>query len=213
MKQTLRRTLLTLAAVSCALLACPPSAEAGVGGKLEAAKQADFFKFFGLVEDGPRANEGRLTVVNFRPRVEKFRRLVSLTVKVAGDDSIREMSLALERSFVDDRADGIFARDIAKSFLREAVPAADAARVDDLANEIEFPKETPGYTVMRTRPDPKLPATPTPGYEVYTGARELYEAAFDASALRMENARGGAGARLRMTVAAKAATPARKGAA
>ncbi len=203
---------LMLAAAACALFVLAPRAEAGVGGTLEAAKQTDFFKFFGLVEDGPRSTERGLTVVNFRPRAGQFRQLVSLTVKVAAGDVIREMSLTVERSFVDDRTNGIFARDIAKSFIRAAVPAADGARVNDLANEIEFPKEMPGYTVARVCPDPKLPARPTAGYEVYTGARKLYEAAFAESTLRMENADGPKGTRLRIVVASKAAAG-RKGAA
>jgi hypothetical protein len=62
-----------------------------------------------------------------------------------------------------------------------------------------------GYTIMRTRPDPALPAQPTKGYQVYTGALPLYEEAFAQSALRMENVRAEKGAVLRIRVYAKSA--------
>jgi hypothetical protein len=200
-----------LVASLCLVAALAPQARAGVGGTLEAAKQADFFKFFGLVEDGRRAEERGLAVVSFRPRSEKFRELVRLVVKVNADDSIREMELTLERSFVDDAANGVFARDIAKSFLRAAVPVADAPRVNDLANEIEFPGEMKGYKIMRARPDPKLPAQPTKGYQVYTGSLQLYEDSFAQSTLRVENLRAEKGAALLMRVAAKASAARRAG--
>jgi hypothetical protein len=208
MKRARGQAFLLLASL-CLTFALAPRAEASVGDTLDEAQQTDFFKFFGLVEEGPRAQGGGLTVVPFRPRAGKFRELVRLTVGVSKGDVIREMELTLTRSFVDDPANGIFARDIAKSFLRSAVPDADAPRVNDLANEIEFPKELKGYVIARTRPDPKLPARPTEGYQVYTGSLRLYEAAFSGSALRMENLRAEKGAVLRMRVAWKRAAPAR----
>ena len=203
MKRARSQAFLLLASL-CMTFALAPRAAASVGDTLDAAQQTDFFKFFGLVEDGPRAQAGGLTVVTFRPRAGKFRELVKLTVGVSKADVIREMELTLERSFVEDAANGIFARDIAKSFLRSAVPGADAPRINDLANEIEFPKEVKGYTIMRARPDPKLPAQPTKGYQVFTGSLQLYEDSFAQSALRMENLRADKGDALRMRVASKA---------
>ena len=212
MKRAHSRAFLLIASL-CLTLALAPRAEAGVGDTLEATQQTDFFKFFALAEDGPRAQEKGLTVVSFRPRGGKFRELVKLTVKVTAEDSIREMELTLERSFVDDATNGIFARDIAKSFLREAVPGADGPRINDLANEIEFPREMKGYKIMRARPDPKLPEQPTKGYQVYAGSLQLYEDSFARSTLHMENLRAEKGAVLLMRVAAKPDAARRGGAA
>ena len=108
------------------------------------------FKFFNLTEAGPRTSEGGLNVVTFRPAGGNFRRLVKVNVTVGGDGAVRAMELTVDRSFVEDRANGIFARDVAKSFLRAAVPKADAPKIGDLANEIEFPKELEGYEIART---------------------------------------------------------------
>ena len=208
MKRARSQAFLLLASL-CLTCALAPRAEASVGDTLEAAERTDFFRFFALVEEGPRSQERGLTVITFRPRAGKFHELVKLTVGVSKGEVIREMELTLARSFVDDAANGVFARDIAKSFLRSAVPGADAPRINDLANEIEFPKELKGYMIARTRPDPKLPAQPTRGYQVNKGALPLYEAVFAQSALRMENLRAEKGAALRMRVAEKPAAPPR----
>jgi hypothetical protein len=201
MKSTRRRALLLFASL-CLVAALPARAPAAVGDKLEGMKQTDFFKFFNLTEAEPRSSEGGLTVVTFRPGGGNFRRLVKVAVTVGGDGVVRAMELTAARSFVDDPANGIFARDVAKSFLRAAVPVADAARINDLANEIEFPKELEGYEIARTRPDPKLPAQPTKGYLVYLGRQELFEESYAHSTLRLENVRAGGGV-LHITVRAK----------
>ncbi|MDT7778950.1 MAG: hypothetical protein QOC99_1462 [Acidobacteriota bacterium] len=181
------RYVVLLLVFLCLTSALPLRAGASVGDRLEDMKQTDFFKFFGLVEEEPRAQAGGLTVVNFRPRAGKFHQLVKVTVSIDGAGVIRAMELALERSFVDDGAQGIFARDIAKSFLRSAIPVEDERGIRDLANEIEFPKELKGYAIARTRPDPKLPLQPTKGYLVYLGKQPLQEQLFSKSRVRLEN--------------------------
>src|SRR5438067_1669951 len=201
MKSTRRRVLLLFASL-CLVAALPSRAPAAVGDKLEEMRQTDFFKFFNLTEAEPRTSEGGLNLVTFRPAGGNFRRLVKVSVTVGGDGAVRAMELTVDRSFVEDRANGIFARDVAKSFLRAAVPKADAPKISDLANEIEFPKELEGYEIARTQPDPKLPAQPTKGYLVYLGKQELYEESYARSTLRLENVRAGGGV-LRITVRAR----------
>lgn len=200
-KPTRRRTLLLFASL-CLVAALPVRAPAAIGDRLEEMRQTDFFKFFNLTEAEPRTSERGLSVISFRPGGGNFRRLVRVAVTVNSDGVVRAMELSLERSFVDDPANGIFARDIAKSFLRAAVPRADAAKINDLADEIEFPKELEGYRIERTRPDPKLPAQPTKGYLVYLGRQQLFAETFAQSALRVENISAGS-AVLRITVRAE----------
>jgi hypothetical protein len=192
MKPTRRQALLLLASL-CLFAALASRATAAVGDRLEEMRQTDFFKFFHLTEAGPRASEGGLAVVTFRPGGGPFQRLVKVVVAEDAGGVVRAMELTIDRPFVEDRANGIFARDIAKSFLRAAVPRADAAKIEDLANEIEFPKELEGYEIARTRPDPKLPAQPTAGYLVYLGKQERFEETYTQSALRLENVRAGGG--------------------
>jgi hypothetical protein len=186
MKTSCRYAVLLLASL-CLVAALPLHAGASIGDRLEDVKQTDFFKYFGLVEDGARAQTGGFTVVNFRPRAGNFRQLVNVAVTLDGAGVIRAMELTLERSFVDDAAQGIFARDISKSFLRSAIPREDQPGINDLANEIEFPKEMKGYNIVRARPDPKLPAQPTKGYMVYLGKLPLQEQVLAKSRVRLEN--------------------------
>jgi PAB1-binding protein PBP1 len=114
------------------------------------------------------------------------------------------MQLSLKRSFVDDQFNGIFARDLAKSMLRAAIPAANEAAINDLANEIEFPKDMPGYDVARTKPDPKLPSQPSPGYQVFMGQRKSFVQTLSLARVSLENIEGAGGASLLISVTSKA---------
>jgi hypothetical protein len=205
-----RRRAALLLGCLCLTLAAGASARASVGGSLEEAKQTDFFRFFALVEDGARAAApGGLTVASFRPRGGQFRQLVEVSLTLDGAGVVRAAELALARSFIDDPAKAVFARDVAKSFLRFAVPREDEAAVGDLANEIEFPKELEGYDIARAAPDPKLPAHPTAGYLVYLGKRPLYRRALSKGTLRLENLRAPGGDVLHVYVGPAAARRAR----
>jgi hypothetical protein len=143
-----------------AAAAQPPPANAGmIGADLAAVRQgSDFFTFFHLEPTGPASPE---RVTEFRPSGEDFRQLARLTVTVDAGGKITAMTLTLKRSFIDDPTNGVFARDIAKSFLRDAPPAADEKGVSDLADDIEHaggPFATANY------------APKTEAYGVYMGA-------------------------------------------
>src|SRR5262249_43203830 len=87
-------------------------------------------------------------------------------------------------SFIDHRINGIFARDLAKSMLRSALPAADEAKAGDLINEIEFGQigKVPG-----DRQPAKLPDTPTPGYQTFLGKQESFAVGLGQSKLELRN--------------------------
>ncbi len=172
----------------CLILMASPPAFARLGDRLADAKKTDFFTFFNLGETGRSEGlqEGR-TVVTFKPRAGDFRELVMVNVTVDPQDRIVAMGLLLNRSFVDHKTNGIFARDIARSMLRAAVTVADEAAISDLINEIGYPQDKTGQQVVRTEPVPKLPAQATPGYEAYLGRRKLYEQKLSGSSLLLHN--------------------------
>lgn len=168
------------------LTAYEPS-ESLLGSKLEDAKQTDFFKFFNLKESGAYFALEKNVVVGFRPEGPMFRDLVSVNVTLDINETIVGIDLILARSFADHKTNGIFARDIAKSFLRAAIPQGDQNAISDLTNEIEFPPAASGQSIITVRPPPKLPDKPTAGYLVYLGKGSLFEQTMSGSKLRLEN--------------------------
>jgi hypothetical protein len=114
----------------------------------------DFFIFFHLVPTGPANAQG---VTTFRPSGERFHDLVWLSVTTDRDARITAMTLMIRRSFIDDPKNGIFARDIVKSFIRDAPPKADANQLEALAHDIQ-----PGGNNPSSSPD----------YPVFTGAQQ-----------------------------------------
>jgi hypothetical protein len=187
--------LLPLAA-ACAFALLPADGSAQVGRKLEEVRGEDFWTFFNLQPTGA-VEPG--AAVEFRPAAGAFRAMVKVTAALDGEGTIQGMELALSREFVDDAANGVFARDIARSFLRAALPADDLPDLETLANEIEFPRDTPGYTTVRAQPAPETPAQPTPPYRVYLGLDAAWERTLEACTVRLQS-EGGV---LTVTVAAR----------
>jgi hypothetical protein len=132
-----------------------------IGADLTAVRQSsDFFNFFHLAPTGPANAPG---VIDFRPSGSQFASLADVTVTVDGADRITAMTLTLTRSFIDSPANGVFARDIARSFLRAAPPPADAQQVGALADDISRAGgagATPGYVAQ------------TAAYGVFAGASQ-----------------------------------------
>lgn len=188
-----QRALCAVFSLSLIVLFSLP-APARVGDRLEDVMKTDFFKFFNLVETDRLKDERQRAVVNFRPGAGNFRNLVTVIVTLDDDNRIYAMGLLLDRSFVDHKTNGLFARDISKSFLRSAIPQADEASIANLANEIEYPKESEGYRIirMKTKPDPELPAQPTQGYLTYLGKRKVYMQDLSKSYLLLQNIKAGA---------------------
>ena len=169
--------------------------------RIEDAKQADLFHWFSLVEVGSAKDESGNTVISFRPEGEKFRRLVKLDAALDKQDRITALNLSLAKPFVDDDKDGIFARDIAKSFLRSALPEPDDGSVTVLADEIEYRHN---FSVITRAPShrPQLPSQPTAGFLTFVGGRQLYEEAFSRSDLRIEQTKTEDGEAVVITVRA-----------
>src|SRR5260370_1361246 len=144
-----------------------------LGEKLEQARKTEFFRWFHLEETGRQAGA---SVVQFKPSGEKFRSLVTVNLSVDSGQRLVGAELILSRSFVDSGRDGMFARDIAKSFLRVVTTAEDRKAIASLVAEIEQPPaslSTP--LIVRNRPAPSLPVAPSPGYRTFLGEQKSYE--------------------------------------
>src|SRR5947209_15745185 len=92
-------------------------------GTLEDERKSEFFTFFHLqpsCEPSP-ADLGRSWHC-FRPSGPKFEALVEVAVLAGESGRVVRSRLGLARTFINRRADGVFARDIAKSFLLWAFP-------------------------------------------------------------------------------------------
>ena len=161
--------------------------ESLLGSPLEEAKRSDFFTFFHLKETGGSVALGETVAVSFKPEAGEFRELVSVYVTLDTNNRIIRIDLSLARSFVDHKTNGIFARDIAKSLLRAAIPKENQRAIADLANEIEFPAAVEGQTIVTVRPPPKLPPAPTAGYLTYLGKKSVFEQMVTIYKLRLEN--------------------------
>jgi hypothetical protein len=157
-----------MAGIVAAALALPTCAGAQVGGTLEQLRQTDFWRFFHFSQVDSVRHDGAREMVSYRPGGQ-FRDRVLLDVIYDEQGRMYKLELDLARPFVNDPVNTVFARDIAKSFIRTAMPAADLPAVETLANEIEFPRSLPGVRQQRLRPPPALPEQPSPLYRVFLG--------------------------------------------
>lgn len=167
--------------------------------RIEDAKQSEFFRWFSFAEAGATKEESGRTVLTFRPEGEKFRRLVKLDAVLDEKDFITALRLTITRLFVDHNRDGIFARDITKSFLRSAFPEPDDTSVATFAAEIEGRHNFPVITRAFTQGVP-LPVVPTTGFLTYIGQQQLYEETYAQSSLRIEQVKDDDGEAVVITV-------------
>lgn len=167
---------------------------------LKDAKQTDFFRWFSLAEAGSAKDGSGHNIFTFRPEGEKFHDLVKLDV-VLDYGHIAVLHLSLAKSLVDDDRDGIFARDITKSFIRSVIPKPDDGSVTDLANEIEY-RHNFTLVTHASSERPHLPPQPTAGFLAFVGRQQLYEGTFSRSRLRIEQVNNSAGAAVVISIGA-----------
>jgi hypothetical protein len=189
MNPTLKKFRRILAILLAPLGLAAPLAAANFGNfgeGLDQAKQTEFFQWFNL-EQTDLTRTGGNAVVSFKPSGKKFHYLVTVKVTTEAGGRILSVEMALARSFIDDPQDGIFARDIAKSFLQTALPAPRDREMSDLINEIEHQGASTMTIIKRGGHEPKLPEKPTPGYLTYLGNQPSYEHRLPGLLLRLEN--------------------------
>jgi Ca2+-binding EF-hand superfamily protein len=155
-------------------VAQPAGAQTSLWGQsLKTAKAADLFKFFNLVESGAPILLEAGTQQAYQPKQGEFRELVMVKLTVSRNDKIVAAELLIAGKFVRDPAKGIFARDIAKSFLAQLTPAGKQAEIRDLYNELAY--GAPGLKFVGDFQPPALPNPSTPGYLTYLGKKESHE--------------------------------------
>jgi hypothetical protein len=162
-----------------------------VEANIAAAKKTDFFEFFHLEQTRSKVDDSQHTIMSFRPDAPTFHDLVELKVKLNQDEFILNSELSIARSFLDGRfPNGVFAADLAKSFLQFSIPEARQDPVGELIEEIwnrshGEVKKIPVPAAKRA--EAGLPSMPSLAYLTYVGAQESYLQALSGGTLRLNN--------------------------
>jgi hypothetical protein len=181
--------------LSIALLLCLPfvAARSGqpsppfqglLGMPLAEAPNTDFFTFFHLEETG-RQPAGTGTIITFKPGGAQFRELVTLRATVTDQRRIIALRLDLAHRFIAG-SQGVFANDIAKSFLADGPPGADRGALHTMVDEIQSNRNSE-TAVLSGQPMPQPPARASDGYLTYLGKRQAYSQTLTVCSLHMEN--------------------------
>lgn len=193
----------------------PCQATLSVNGlELKEAADQDFFRFFQFKLMGYSLTRDGYTMAVFRPGKEMpYRLSVNLFVTLDGQNRIKRMRINLDRRFIDDSQLGMFARDVAKSFVQAAVPEKDYDDARAVANEIFFRQPLTRVTTARAGgkilsvfkigtgelapgdiiiigESSKLPVMPgerSEFYACYEGSRRTYQKDFGDTMLRFSN--------------------------
>ena len=144
-----------------------------------------FFNWFNLAAtEEDAAGPGETT---YRPTGDSFHALVSLVSQAGPTGALQSLTLSVARSFIDDRRQGSFARDIIKSFLGAIAGPEDQA-LEPIVTEIQF-RDAPGPILMRGEP-PAFSARPSAAFLVMTGVSAT--AAIELTRVRLALANDGA---------------------
>jgi len=159
---------------------------------LAAERKGHFFTWFHLdpLGDPVPAASGR-TWHCFRPDGAAFRAFVELDVLTDASGRILQSRLGLDRAFADHPRNGIFARDLAKSYLQWGLAEASGAEARTLIENIaNFAASGAPVLVRRGSAPPPPGEDTTGGYLAYLGRRASAEAIFGNSKLTIGNLDG-----------------------
>ena len=168
-----------------------------LGMSLAEAKRTEFFTWFHLQQTGKETDAKNRPVVIFQPSGGAFHELVSVRAGLDEHEHIVHFELLLARSFIDDKKQGVFANDIAKSFLLDAAPGADQDALRGLADDISSNQMSEQRVITR-QPLPPPPQRPGPAYLTYLGQRQQDTEQLSNSTLHLENLKRGDQEWLRM---------------
>lgn len=171
-----------------------------LGKTLADATATHFFTWFNLeVSEPPRGATTR-----FRPNGDKFRDLVEVEAHVDGGGRIDRIDVVLRRSFIEDRRDGMFAADIAKSFLQAALPPEHLRPMQHLVDTIAYggKYDVPILAAATGGRPPEIRRDSAP-YGVWLGWNSHWRRPDEDVALHLENFSDQAGPAVRIGVAAK----------
>jgi hypothetical protein len=159
---------------------------------LDQERKGHFFSWFHLDPacDPAPASSGR-TWHCFRPDGEAFRAFAELDVLIDRSGRILESRLGLDRTFADHPRNGVFARDLAKSYLQWGLTGPLGTQARTLIENIANPAAAGVPALMRARAVPPAPGEDTTGgYLVYLGRRTTAEAILGNSKLTITNLPG-----------------------
>jgi hypothetical protein len=159
---------------------------------LAAERTGHFFSWFHLdpLGDPVPASSGR-TWHCFRPDGAAFRAFVELDVLIDASGRILQSRLGLDRAFADHPRNGIFARDLVKSYLQWGLAEASAGEARTLIENIGHPAAAGVPVLIRRDSVPPTPGEDTTGgYLAYLGRRASAQAVFGNSKLTIANLNG-----------------------
>ena len=185
----LKKVLFGLFPLACFAVQQPARAMDGLlGMQLSSAREGtDFFRFFRLEPVGPVETNAQSSVHHFRPAAPAFHDLVRLDVETDSADRISGLKLQVDRTFIESPSAGVFAADLAKSFLLAAGGAAEREALRSLADEIQF-RDLGRPLLIRRDAARELPPAPSPGYLAYCGRRAEWTTSTPAVSFALRNA-------------------------
>jgi len=185
----LRSLIAALAASLRRVLRLDSSARART---LAAERNGHFFSWFHLdpLGDPVPVSSGRRWHC-FRPDGEAFRAYVELDVLIDASGRILQSRLGLDRAFADHPRNGIFARDLVKSYLQWGLAEPSSREARSLIESIANPAAAGVPVLTRRSSAPPTPGEDTTGgYLAYLGRRASAEAVFGDSKLTIANLEG-----------------------
>lgn len=166
-----------------------PSGAGMLGAHLAAIENEDFFVFFRLHEQSREKDARGDEVAVFKPDNPSFAKRVTIRVTLGPQSCAIGFELDLARSFIEDSEQGIFAADIARSFLGSTPSGKEVRRIAPMIAELR--------ALGGARPE-GLPTKPSAGFLTYVGQRSAYKQMLPSSSLNLENVHVAGEAWLRM---------------
>jgi hypothetical protein len=183
-----------IAAIAACIFEFPAACADNAGGQaasmphnLKTEQSSEFFTWFHLAPVGtPTAVGDSQAWHSFRPTGSAFQALVQVDVLSEADGKIDAVSIGLERSFIDSLSNGVFARDIAKSFLAWTVRNPSPQIGNLIANLADLSSARTTIIMHGPAPTPQPPDT-TGGYRVFLGHDQHASFADDGVTLAFTN--------------------------
>jgi hypothetical protein len=173
-----------------------------VGMRLDEVTHTGFFQWFHLEPAGQLDAH----TTSFKPSGPDFHELVTVTARTDDAGGVVAIELAIARSFIEDPRQGMFAADIAKSFLAVALAAPDREHMQHLIDTIGYggTYARPILTAASRARELQIERASAP-YLVWLGQNPRWRRPFDTVLLRLENVVDGPAPSLRISVTANAA--------
>ncbi len=139
-----------------------------IGAKLaDVQANCNLFSFFQFEPIGEPKPSNGMQVTSYKPNGPSFRQLVTLHIQTDSANTIRAMNLEIAQSFISSPQNGVYAADLAKSYLYDIAASGD---IGALAAEINTRSmQRSGATILTAQPLPTMPGPPTAAYQTYAG--------------------------------------------